>query len=324
MQRQDITSLADGHLIDEVYLLTDKQLRANRNAETYLLAQLRDSSGQISGLLWNVRDDIAAAVAPGELVRVRGRAQLYQGNLQLILTNVSPAPDAGFRPEDFLPAGTADTGRLVERLNAILRDIRNPAINALAASFLGDAGLMERFVRAPAGIRLHHAFPGGLLEHVVNVLETADRIQDLFPTVDFDLLKIGIFLHDIGKVRELEFDSTFSYSHEGQLMGHLVQGVEMLNERVQELETSSGQPFPTETLLRIKHMIVSHHGSYEFGSPKLPMTPEAIALHYLDNLDAKINEFQSLIESDPNSESVWTPYNANLQRKIFKGVSVSE
>ena len=153
---------------------------------------------------------------------------------------------------------------------------------------------------------------------------TARQIRDLYPAVNFDLLTVGIFLHDLGKTRELEYESTFSYSDEGQLIGHLVQGVEMLNEKVLLLETSTGRPFPTEMLLRIKHMIVSHHGSYEYGSPKLPMTPEAIALHHLDNLDAKLNEFQSLIDSDPNSDSVWTPYNTNLQRKIFKGVPAED
>lgn len=320
MQRQNVNTLADGHTVDEVYLLADKQLRANRNAETYLLSQLRDGSGQISGLLWNVREDIAAAVNAGELVRARGRVQLYQGNLQIILTSIAPAREDEYDPTDFMPAGSADTEKLLDRLNTILRGISNDSIRSLAIAFLEDVDLMDRLSTCPAGIRLHHAFHGGLLEHVVNVLETADRIQDLFPTVDFDLLKIGIFLHDIGKVRELEFDSTFSYSHEGQLIGHLVQGVEMLNERVRQLESATGQPFPTETLLRIKHMIISHHGAYEYGSPKLPMTPEAIALHYLDNLDAKINEFQSLIDGDPNSDAVWTPYNAHLQRKIFKGV----
>jgi 3'-5' exoribonuclease len=319
MQRQNVNDLGDGQSVDEVYLLTDKQLRANRNAETYLLAQLRDVSGQISGLLWNVREDVAAQVNAGELVRIRGRVQLYQGNLQIILTNIGPAHEGEFDPADFMPAGGADTEKLTERLNEILRGIADPSILALAIAFLDDAELMSQLSRSPAGVRLHHAWHGGLLEHVVNVLETANRIVDLYPTVDFDLLKIGIFLHDIGKVRELEYDSTFSYTHEGQLVGHLVQGVEMLNDRVRELESATGQPFPTETLLRIKHMIVSHHGTYEFGSPKLPMTPEAIALHYLDNLDAKINEFQSLIESDPNSDSIWTPYNSNLQRKIFKG-----
>ena len=320
MNRQHVNTLADGQTVDEVYLLADKQLRANRNAETYLLSQLRDGSGQISGLLWNVREDVAAAVSTGDLVHIRGRVQLFQGNLQIILTSIAPVNSDDYDVAEFMPASEADTEKLLDRLNEILRAIADPSLNALAVSFLEDVELMQSLARAPAGVRLHHAWNGGLLEHIVNLLETADRIADLYPTVNFELLKIGILLHDIGKTRELDYESTFSYTHEGQLIGHLVQGVEMLNDHIRALETSTGQPFPTELQLRVKHMILSHHGAYEFGSPKLPMTPEAIALHYLDNLDAKVNEFQSLIDSDPNDDSVWTPYNPNLQRKIFKGV----
>lgn len=177
---------------------------------------------------------------------------------------------------------------------------------------------------APAGVKLHHAYHGGLLEHIVNVLETALRIGDLYPKVDLNLLLVGIFLHDIGKLRELGYDQSFVYTDEGQLLGHLLLGVEMLNEKLPQVEQATGETFPKETALRLKHMLLSHHGSYEFGSPKLPMTPEAIALHHLDNLDAKINEFTNLIESDPNAASSWTPYQVNMQRKIYKGSGNAE
>ncbi|MGD9854947.1 MAG: 3'-5' exoribonuclease YhaM family protein [Planctomycetaceae bacterium] len=320
MQRQYVNTLTDGSSVDEVYLLAEKQLRANRNAETYLLAQLRDKTGLISGLLWNVREDIAATVSAGEPVHVRGRVQLYHGNLQMILTHIGPATGDNLDFGEFVPESTQNAEELLARLQDILMEMENEDLKALVRVYLEDSQLIEQFRRAPAGVKLHHAWHGGLLEHVVNLLETAHRIRDLYPTVNFDLLLVGIFLHDLGKTRELEYESTFAYTVEGQLIGHLVQGVEMLNQKVQHLESTTGKPFPTETLLRLKHMILSHHGSYEFGSPKLPMTPEAIALHYLDNLDAKINEFKSLIESDPNSDAVWTPYNTNLGRKIFKGV----
>ncbi|MCA9077851.1 MAG: HD domain-containing protein [Planctomycetaceae bacterium] len=324
MSRQYVNSLSDGQSVDEIYLLADKQLRANRNAETYLLAQLRDKSGQVSGFLWNVREDIAAAVSAGELVIVRGRVQLYQGNLQMILTHIEPAERDDVDMNEFIPESSQNTEELLEKLREHLLGLEDADLKSLMQTFLDDSQLVEQLSRCPAGIKLHHAFHGGLLEHVVSLMQTAHQIRDLYPNVNFDLLKVGIFLHDLGKTRELEYDSTFAYSDEGQLIGHLVQGVEMLNAKVLQLETSTGRPFPTEMLLRIKHMIVSHHGSYEFGSPKLPMTPEAIALHHLDNLDAKLNEFQSLIDADPNSDSVWTPYNTNLQRKIFKGVPTDE
>jgi 3'-5' exoribonuclease len=187
--------------------------------------------------------------------------------------------------------------------------------------FLTDETVMAGLKRAPAGVKLHHAYHGGLLEHIVNVLETAVRVIDLYPQVDRSLLLSGIFLHDLGKIRELAFDESFAYTDEGQLIGHLVIGIEMLNEKTPAVEQALGAAFPHETLLRLKHLIVSHHGSYEFGSPKLPMTPEAIALHHLDNLDAKVNEFASLIAGDPNAQSNWTPYSTSMQRKLFKGGS---
>jgi 3'-5' exoribonuclease len=319
MSRRYVNTLADGETLDEVYLLADRQLRANRNAELFLLAQLRDRTGQISGLLWNVREDSLSNVQAGNFVRVRGKVQLYQGNLQIILTHISGVSETDVDASEFIPGTTVETDRLLKRLEEILRSINDPGLRTLMEFFLGDNTIRDGLSRAPAGVKLHHAYHGGLLEHVVNLLETAERIIDLYPAVDRDVLLAGIFLHDLGKVRELAYETTFLYTDEGQLIGHLVIGIEMLNEKVAQMEQATATRVDGEKLLRLKHLIVSHHGSYEFGSPKLPMTPEAIFLHHLDNLDAKVNEFMSLIKSDPNTDSPWTPYNTNLGRKLYKG-----
>lgn len=319
MPRVFVNQLADGTPVEEVFLLADRQLRANRHAETYLLTQLRDKTGQVSGLLWNVSESASAQFQPGDYVKVRGKAQLFQGNLQLILNRIDKVSSESVDVEDFIQETSVNTGRLLRRMREILLTIDDAPIRTLMECFLDDETLMGQMALAPAGIRLHHAYSGGLLEHIVNLLETVVRIADLYPKVDSRLLLAGVFLHDIGKVRELEYDTVFGYTDEGQLIGHLIQGVEMVNEKLPEAEERLGQKFPVETLLRIKHMLVSHHGTYEFGSPKLPMTPEAIALHHLDNLDAKVNEFSTLISSDPNSQSSWTPYQATMQRKIYKG-----
>jgi 3'-5' exoribonuclease len=199
--------------------------------------------------------------------------------------------------------------------------LSNPHLRALAECFLMDQEFVRAFCKAPAGVRMHHAYLGGLLEHVVTLLEVADRIAPLYPELDRDLLLTGIFLHDIGKVRELAYDRSFAYTDEGQLVGHLIIGVEMLNEKVRQVADLTGEPFPTELLLRLKHLILSHHGTYEFGSPKLPMTPEAIALHHLDNFDAKLHMFTRDIREDRNQSSAWTPFNQSLQRRLFKGVT---
>lgn len=321
MPRTFVNQLTDGETIEEVFLLADRQLRANRNADLYLLAQLRDRTGQISGLLWNVSEEMVANVQTGDYVRVRGKVQLFQGNKQIILARIDRMDADSINPEDFIPQSSANTGRQLERLREILLTIKNRDLCELMQVFLDDSLVVEGLTKAPAGIRLHHAFFGGLLEHLLTLAETAHRIADLYPKVDFDLVLAGIFLHDLGKIRELAYETSFSYTDEGQLIGHLVIGIELLNEKILVLEDRSGRTFPREIALRLKHMILSHHGSYEYGSPKLPMTPEAIALHHLDNLDAKTNEFLSLIESDLNSESSWTPFQANIQRKLFKGGS---
>jgi 3'-5' exoribonuclease len=319
MPRCDVNTLADGQSVDEVYLLSDKQLRANRVGDLYLLAQLRDRTGQISGLLWNVKEPEMGRLNAGDFVRIRGKVQLYQGNLQIILTGIELVPREFVDPEQFIPTTTKDTQRLLQRLTEILLSIEDRHLRRLMEEFLEDGDVIAGLGRAPAGIKLHHAYHGGLLEHIVNVLETAVRVVELYPQVDRSLLLAGVFLHDLGKIRELAFQDSFAYTDEGQLIGHLVIGIEMLNEKLPAVAAALGEAFPQETLLRLKHMIVSHHGSYEFGSPKLPMTPEAIALHHLDNLDAKVNEFASLIAGDPNPQSSWTPYSTSMQRKLFKG-----
>src|SRR5207248_3499547 len=152
-------------------------------------------------------------------------------------------------------------------------------------------------------------------------LEGADRLAPLYPEINRDLLMMGIFLHDVGKVRELSFDRVFGYTDEGQLVGHIVIGVEMLDEKVARVSDLTGEPFPAELLLRLKHMILSHHGTYDFGSPRLPMTPEAVALHYLDNFDAKVHSVTRDIREDRNQASTWTPFNQSLQRRLFKGAA---
>lgn len=317
--RKYVNDLQDSETVEEVFLLADKQLRANRNADLYLLAQLRDKTGQISGLMWNVNEDAMAEIEAGGYVSVTGKVQLFQGNLQVIITRISPVPAANVDVAEFMQTTTANTEELMEELRTSLNQIADEPLRKLMLQFLDDDELVEKLVLAPAGIKAHHAYHGGLLEHLVNLLNVAAAIETFYPQVDFDLVRAGIFLHDLGKIRELDYDANLSYSDEGQLIGHLVIGVEMLGEKIRQYEATSEHPFPEETAVRLKHMIVSHHGTYEFGSPKLPMTVEAVALHYLDNLDAKVNEFDQLIKSDPNSQSSWTPFHNRIDRKLYKG-----
>jgi 3'-5' exoribonuclease len=319
MGRRFVQQLTDGEALDEVYLVTEKQLRANRNGNLYIQLELRDRTGAISARLWNAGEHLFRSFEEGDFLRVRGKVQLFQGSLQIILSHLDKAESEKIDLTDFLPHTEHDVSKLYERLRSVLMRLTNPHLRGLVECFFMDEAFVEGFCKVPAGVRNHHAYLGGLLEHVVRMLEAADRLLPLYPELDRDLLLTGIFLHDLGKVRELSYGRVFSYTDEGQLVGHLVIGVEMLNEKAARVPDLTGEPFPAELLLRLKHMIVSHHGTLEFGSPRLPMTPEAIALHYLDNLDAKVHTFARDIREDRNQASAWTPFNQSLQRRLFKG-----
>jgi 3'-5' exoribonuclease len=321
MSRRYVEQLTDGETIEEVYLVVDKQLRANRNGNLYLQLDVRDRTGSMNARLWNAGEHLFRSFEVGDFLLVKGKVQLFQGALQMILTHLDRVESEKVDLTDFLPHTEKDISELLNRLRGTLLKLANPHLRALAECFFMDEEFVRGFCRAPAGVRNHHAYVGGLLEHVVTLLDAADRLAGLYPELDRDLLLAGVFLHDVGKVRELSYDRAFAYTDEGQLIGHLVIGVEMLNEKAARVPDLTGEPFPKELLLRLKHMIVSHHGSYEFGSPKLPMTPEAIALHQLDNFDAKVHSFTRDIREDRNQASSWTPFNQALQRRLFKGAA---
>lgn len=324
MARQFVAKMADGDAVEDVYLVSDKQLRANRNGNLYIQVDLRDRSGVINGRMWNAGEPLFRSFEPGDFVAVRGKVQLFQGALQLILSHIDRVESEKVELTEFLPHTEYDVGKLLVRLKESLRKIANPHLRALVECFLMDDEFVRSFSQCPAGVRNHHAFVGGLLEHVVTLLDAADKLLPLYPAVDADLVRIGVFLHDAGKVRELSYRRSFTYTDEGQLIGHIVIGVELVTEKARKVPELTGEPFPQELLLRIKHMILSHHGTLEFGSPVLPMTPEAVLLSTLDNLDAKVHTFTRDIREDRNPTSAWTPFSQSLGRRLFKGFPVGD
>ena len=319
MSRQFVEFLRDGQSVDEIFLLSDKQLRANRNGDLYLLAHLKDRTGIIHGLMWNVAEDSATTFETGDFVHALGKVQLYQGALQMILTRIDKVSATSVEMIDFEEDRSAANQRQLARVDELLRGLANPDLRELMSCFLDDEALVGSFATAVAGIKIHHAFRGGLLEHVSTMLEAADRLTGLYEFLDRDLLMAGIFLHDLGKVREISVEGTMAYTDEGQLLGHIVLVLEVLEAKVAEFHSRTGRGFDEELLLRLKHLIVSHHGSLDAGSPRPPMTVEAVALHFLDNLDARLNETMGVINSDPNQQSRWTAFVPRLGRKFYKG-----
>jgi 3'-5' exoribonuclease len=317
--RRFVDQLRDGDEIADVYLATDKQLRANRNGVYYIQLDLRDRTGSIAARIWNAGEPLFRQFENGDYVVVDGKVQLFQGSLQAILTRIERADAKALDPADFLPRTPHDIGKLTEKLRAMLMKLGNPHLRALAECFLMDDAFVTAFTACPAGVKLHHAYVGGLLEHTVAMMEIADKLVPFYPGTDRDLLIMGVFLHDAGKTRELAYTRAFGYTDEGQLVGHIPMGVEMLTDAAAKVPDLTGEPFPRELMVRLKHMILSHHGTLEFGSPKVPMTPEAMLLHQIDMMDTRMHMVLRDIREDRANTSAWTPFNPALQRRLYKG-----
>lgn len=319
MSRRFINQLGDGETIEETFVASEKQLRPNRNGNLYLQLRLADRSGTVSAMMWNAGERAYRNFENGDYVLVSGTTQIYNGKLQIIVSDIGRADPSEIEMDDFQRLDSSKVDQLLRRLTDMLRGMKDSNLRDLAESFLADQEFIDRFSRCPAGVKNHHAYVGGLLEHVVNLMEICLLVGPRYPEVNLDLLLMGAFLHDSGKIDELCYDRDLGYTDEGQLIGHLVIAVGYVDAKIHELELMSKEPFPAHLALRLKHMIVSHHGQYEFGSPKLPMTLEAIALHQLDDLDAKLHSFRQIIEEDANPDGNWTVYQATLGRKLYKG-----
>jgi 3'-5' exoribonuclease len=324
MTRRFVDQLRDGDQIDEVFLASDKQLRVNRKGAQYVQLMLRDRSGGISARLWNAGDNVFRSFDDGDFVHVDGKVQLFEGSLQVILSHVERTEAEKVELADFMPHTEHDVGKLTDRLRGYLLKLGNPHLRALAECFLMDDTFLRGFTTCPAGVKLHHAYVGGLLEHTVTMMDIAEKLLPFYPGTDRDLLLIGVFLHDAGKVRELTYKRAFGYSDEGQLLGHIAIGVEMLTEAAAKVPDLTGEPFPRDLMVRVKHMVLSHHGTLEHGSPRLPMTPEAMLLHAIDLMDTRMHMVLRDIKEDRNSQSAWTPFNPTLQRRFYKGGGTGE
>ncbi len=299
-------------------MASEKQLRPNRNGNLYLQVDLSDRSGSVNTRMWNATDGDYRNFDNGDYVHVEGATQLFQGNLQLIATRIRRARPDEVDESDFVTLQTAEVDQMRARLIEILNGIESAPLSRLAKGFLADDEFMDKFCRAPAGMKNHHAYQGGLLEHVLSLMELVLVVAPRYPQLDRDKLMMGVLLHDAAKIDELAYERDISYTDEGQLLGHMVLGVTMLDDKVRQIVSQDGQPFPERLLTELKHLIVSHHGQYEYGSSKLPMTLEAITLHLLDNLDAKLANFTQLMTDCPNTDSNWTQYYSQMGRKLFK------
>lgn len=318
MSRQFIADLQARENVDEIYRVSDKQVRSNRQGNDYLLLQLMDRTGQVSGLRWNAGQSLYETFQKGDFLRVLGTTQLHNGLLQLIIQDFEPIHPSKVNHEDFMRSDPGEIEQLLAELKVKLGSVKHPHLRRLVAAYMADEILLDKLQRAPAGIKTHHAYEGGLLRHVLDLMRIAEAVAPNYPQLDSEMLMVGVFLHDLGKLEELTYDADLSYSDPGQLLGHLVQGTLELERRALQVQRETGQAIPSEVLWRLQHMIVSHHGQLDHGSPKVPMTIEAIVLHYIDDMDAKVNAATELIESDRNTDSQWTAFHPVMGRKLYK------
>lgn len=320
LNRRYVSQLAHNEQVQQVFLASDKQLRPNRSGNLYLQLELSDKSGSIATRMWNASESDYKAFENGDYVVVGGATQLFQGNMQLIASSIRKARPDEVDESDFLALQSEDIDRMATRLAEILRGIATPGLAALVECFLVDEEFMDKFTRAPAGMKNHHAYQGGLLEHVLSLCELVLLVASRYPQLDQDKLLAGAFLHDAAKTDELSYERDIAYTDEGQMLGHMVMAMKMIDDKAREAERLTGDPIDPVLVMEVKHLVISHHGEYAYGSAKLPMTLEAIALHLLDNLDAKLASFGQLITDCPNSDSNWTQYFPNIDRKLWKGV----
>lgn len=316
MKAQFVRDLSIGDQVMDFFLVRRKELRwfRDRTRGQFLTLVLMDRTGEILARAWEQGPELAATFDEGDVIKIQGIVERYRDRRQIILERLRSAQPEEYVQEDFLPTTERDVEAMWRTVERAIEELENPHLQALCRAVFGDEAFAARFKRAPAARRVHHAYLGGLLEYVAELLVLARSLCRLFTDIDRDLLISGVLLHDIGKVQEFTYDEEIAYSDVGQLVGHVVLSEEMLAAQLAQLND-----FPEELALRLRHMVVSHRGRYEWGSPRRPKTLEACALHYLSHLVAQVNRFAQLITRRPDTGEPWTAYDSLLRRRLYAG-----
>jgi 3'-5' exoribonuclease len=302
----------ENKIITSSFVVASKQVKPKKNGEPYLALVLADRSGQIEAKMWDNVEEFIAVFEQDDFLKIKGLINKYKNRFQLTIHKLRRMGEAEIDYTDYLPKTTKDIGELWRTLADFIGTFQDPHLKALVESFMSDPEIAERYRNAPAAKTLHHAYIGGLLDHVVSLFRSCDLMCRNYPHLNRDLLLTGAFLHDIGKIQELTYKRSFSYTTRGQLLGHMIIELEMLQAKLAKFPD-----FPAELKTLLEHLIISHHGQYDFGSPKLPMFPEALMLHYLDDLDSKMEAMRAHFAREGESEGPWTSYNASLGRPLL-------
>jgi 3'-5' exoribonuclease len=313
MKKQFITDIKAGDRVDDVFVLSEKILSQKRDGNNFLNVTLSDKTGTLKGVVWDNVDQTAVGITSGDFAHVNGSVSEYRGTLQVVIKKMDPISHDMIDPSDFLPQTSRDIEGMFERLLRRAESITTDYLKALIDAFFKDKEFVNKFKTAPAAKKMHHAYIGGLLEHTVSMASLADKIAGHYSGINRDLLLTGAILHDIGKIDEFEYQNKIDYSDKGRLLNHIVIGLKMVDEKLSGIEH-----FPEDQMLLLKHLIVSHHGTREFGSPEPPKTIEAVLLNYIDEIDSKVNAIRDFIASE-DPEETWTSYHRLLERHFYKG-----
>jgi 3'-5' exoribonuclease len=305
--------LRKGQTVESIFLVKEKAMTKTKAGNPYLSLRLADRTGEVEGRIWDNAPDFASLFEKDDFVKVRAEVDEFQGVPQLRISKLKKCAEGEFRLEDFLPKTSKDIEAMFTELKTIAAGVRQPFLKKLLEAFFRDEQWAKKFKMAPAAKAVHHVFLGGLLEHTLSIVHLVLLLGPRYKGIDQDLLLTGAIFHDMGKITELSFERTFDYTDPGRLLGHIILTVEMIDEKIRTIPD-----FPKDLSLLLKHLILSHHGEYQFGSPKLPMTLEALLLHHIDDLDAKMNAFLSWIEKEKEGPSRWTSYHKLFERFLFK------
>ena len=313
-----INQIKERDRVESIFLVRDKITAMAKNGKPYMTLKLMDRTGEVEGRIWDQVDRFSIMFAKDDFIQVNAKASVYMGKMQLIVQDLTKVDEGLVELGDFLPVSKRSAEEMREELDRVLASLVDPHIEALLRSFFDDPEFFALYSKAPAAKAMHHVFLGGLLEHSLAVVALATDVAARYSQVNRDLLICGALLHDVGKVKELSYVRSFDYTDEGKLLGHIVIGVQMIEDRIRTLSD-----FPHELSMLIKHLLLSHHGQYDYGSPKRPKFLEAVILNFIDDLDSKINGVQTHIDKEPDREENWTQYHRLYDRYFYKGLKSS-
>ncbi len=318
MKRLFVKDIKPGEPIESSFLVVRKDTGISRSGSPYLILKLKDRTGEVDARVWNDAERFSERFERDDVVLVRGQTVPYQGGIQINVMDIKRLAEEEFSIADYLPSARLKPQEMIRELDAIIDGIKDRHIKRLLKSIFEDQGIREKFMVAPAARSYHHPYVGGLLEHVLSLCRLSGLVASHYETINRDLLIAGAILHDIGKIQEISCTGSFEYTDEGRLLGHIMMGVELVDSKIKEIEG-----FPHELAMLLKHMILSHHGHLEFGSPKRPKTLEAMVLFYLDDMDAKVNAIEAVMEKK-GGRGNWSEYQRLFERYIYKGRYISE